>query len=367
MRLLPAAVMSAAAAGTLLTASIFAADRHNQTPLIAHEWGTFTSIAAADGRPDGWDALANAPDLPCFVPQSPVRLKKRTVRMETQVLSFYPPHAMKISVDVNFPLGRLTQWYPKAMQHGTHLTWNSVQLTPGENPPYPTSQGASRYYAARNTDAAPLSVGGEREKMLFYRGSSELSIPLRPRFTANGAVDIHSVYDGQIPIVILFENRGGKIGYRVVRDFQNSSVIEPPLLDGNVADIRNAIVTALIGRGGLYPKEALAMLDAWQDSWFEKGMRLIYLLPQRTVDAVLPLTIDPAPVELTRAFIGRIELLSPAMRQDIASAAAAGDADRMLKYGRFLDAFALQVSPDAFRVARQAIAKLPSDPAACIR
>ncbi len=36
--------------------------------LIAHEWGTFTSVAGEDGSAIRWAPLSlGAPDLPCFV------------------------------------------------------------------------------------------------------------------------------------------------------------------------------------------------------------------------------------------------------------------------------------------------------------
>jgi len=35
--------------------------------LTAHEWGTFTSIAGADGQAVEWSALTGSTDLPSFV------------------------------------------------------------------------------------------------------------------------------------------------------------------------------------------------------------------------------------------------------------------------------------------------------------
>ncbi len=37
------------------------------------------------------------------------------------------------------------------------------------------------------------------------------------------------------------------------------------------------------------------MIDTWRDSWFEEGSRLIYILPESAVNAMLPLEIDPTP------------------------------------------------------------------------
>ena len=42
--------------------------------------------------------------------------------------------------------------------------------------------------------------------------------------------------------------------------------------------LRNDLEAALIAQG-LFPKEAQAMVATWNDSWFEEGSRLIYILP----------------------------------------------------------------------------------------
>jgi len=35
--------------------------------LVAHEWGTFTSVAGENGDPVSWAPLSGPSDLPCFV------------------------------------------------------------------------------------------------------------------------------------------------------------------------------------------------------------------------------------------------------------------------------------------------------------
>ncbi len=187
------------------------------------------------------------------------------------------------------------------------------------------------------------NAGGQWEKMIFYRGVGSFAVPLRPTFTADGKIKIRNVSEHRVPIAIVFENRGGWMGYRIVSDLQEPVTIEPPDLSGTVGDIRRTIVDALVEHGGLYPKEAQAMMATWQDSWFEEGMRVIYILPQTAVDAVLPLTVQPAPAQITRAFVGRIEMLSPAVRHDMLLAVAAGDIAGGEQFGRFLDPFAAQL------------------------
>ena len=60
------------------------------SPLITHEWGTFTSVARQDGSSARWAPLSGPADLPCFVANlgSPIFKQQASglVRMETPVL-----------------------------------------------------------------------------------------------------------------------------------------------------------------------------------------------------------------------------------------------------------------------------------------
>src|SRR6266699_3707820 len=65
----------------------------NRSSLTVHEWGTFTSIAGADGQAVEWRPLTASTDLPAFVehfrnPGFKLGLRG-TVRMETPVIYFY--------------------------------------------------------------------------------------------------------------------------------------------------------------------------------------------------------------------------------------------------------------------------------------
>ena len=79
------------------------------------------------------------------------------------------------------------------------------------------------------------------------------------------------------------------------------------------------------------------MVETWRDSWFEEGSRLIYIVPSRAVDAILPLQIEPAPSQIARVFVGRIELITPETMRPVEEAIANGDWSRIDRYGRFLD------------------------------
>lgn len=339
------------ALATLLVAPLIASD----AGLIAHEWGTFTSVAGPDGYPVSWAPLSGPSDLPCFVRRlGPWNVKSMMglVRMETPVLYFYAPQALTLSVQVGFPKGRITEWYPHASRvepeqsivgfRNGLIEWDQVQVLPGKNLQFPEGKETSHYYAARNTDSAPLRIGDQQEKLLFYRGIGNFPPQLHPTFTSDGKVQIRNVGEDIIPRAILFENRNGKIGYRQASSLKETIKLDAPELSADLGQLRQELADALV-EFGLYRKEALAMIETWRDSWFEEGMRVFYIVPRPTVDALLPLKVTPAPSEIARVFVGRVEFLSPAMEQAIETALATGDVPTLTKFGRFLGPFAAQI------------------------
>lgn len=351
--------MKVAAIVTVATLALSAAELNGPTAQLAvHEWGTFTSVAGDDGEPVEWAPVFGAPDLPCFVDHLPIGLAKwqisGLVRMETPVLYFYSPRALTLNVHVDFPQGLITEWYPQASKvspsfksagpiyRNGSIEWNAVHVLPGEDLEFPTTAGASRYYAARQTDAAPLRIGNEQEKLIFYRGVGSFSPPLRPRYGTDGKLEIRNAGPEPIPLAILFDNHGGKMGYGLVPDIKDSVTVESPALTASFDRLRQDLTAALVGFG-LYSKEAAAMVETWRDSWFEEGTRVLYIMPSHEVNSILPLNLTPAPDETTRVFVGRAELLSPATRQALQDAVDRWDSPAMEKYGRFFSLFATRL------------------------
>ena len=78
------------------------------------------------------------------------------------------------------------------------------------------------------------------------------------------------------------------------------------------------------------------MVETWRDSWFEDGLRLFYIVPRSSIDEVLPLEITPAPANTARVFVGRIEIITPAIVAEVKAGVLARDRAPIAKYGRFL-------------------------------
>src|SRR5438045_1556127 len=99
---------------------------------VVHEWGTFTSVQGGDGVPLRWQA-SQIGDLPRFVHdwfhpglerQGAPELffgkggLSGLQRMETPVIYFYSDTEITADLEVRFPNGLITEWYPQAGQIG---------------------------------------------------------------------------------------------------------------------------------------------------------------------------------------------------------------------------------------------------------
>jgi len=331
-----------------------------ENDLTVHEWGTFTSIAGPDGRSMDWLPLTGSTDLPSFVEHfREVGFKgglRGTTRMETPVLYFYSARETTVTVNVSFAKGLITEWYPHADSANPAftprdyslfnkkslgaITWNSVHIDPQGSTDFPSDHSENHYFAARNTSSASLFVetpsGPQRERFLFYRGVSAFSVPINATVAADSTIHLQNQLSEEIPSAILFERRGAQLGYRMLGALRDEAAYAPPELSASLGSLSTDLEGILISQG-LFPDEAHAMLESWKNSWFEEGSRLIYIVPRRFVDSVLPLRIAPAPPSTTRVFVGRLELVTPATERAVESAFASNDQLTLAKYNRFLE------------------------------
>jgi hypothetical protein len=328
--------------------------------LTAHEWGTFTSIAGDNGQAVEWAPLTGSTDLPSFVehfrnPGFKLGLRG-TVRMETPVLYFYGSQEETVSVKVSFAKGVITEWYPHASRVEPSATlndaslyrsradgsiaWDSVTITPNLRADFPTDSRDNHYYAARQTSSTALRVktpsGDQHEKFIFYRGVSSFTPPISAKLTAEGKLLVENHGQEQIPSVILFERRGEKSGFRIGGPVDNRLLLGSPALTENMDSLGRELEGMLVARG-LYQDEAHAMLESWRNSWFEEGARLLYIVPTGFVNSVVPLSINPAPSQTVRVFVGRLEIVTPATESAVQRALATHDNATLEKYGRFLE------------------------------
>lgn len=318
----------------------------DQVNLTVHEWGTFTSVAGVNGDAAPWRSYAGPGDLPCFVNRfggfKSVLLGN--VRMETPVLYFYGARDLTANVKVLFPMGTLTEWYPKATTSRSYnaIEWRDVKVSPSAVIEFPIEGGLSHYYAARETEAAPLQVGAQKEKFLFYRGVGTFPLPVAATVSDDGKIVVKKTGAETVGDLILFENRGGTRRYQLAAAFQDEVTFESKSFQNNWAGLLMDLEWILRDHG-LYQKEARAMIETWRDSWFEEGTRVFYILPKRAIDSILPLDIQPSPSQIARVFVGRMEIITPDIQREVAQAVAMNDQGTLEKYGRFLEPIAKRV------------------------
>jgi len=328
-----------------------------RSELTVHEWGTFTTVAGEDGQAVAWRPLDGPVDLPCFVERADLPPKvslATTVRMETPVIYFYAPQPLTVDVAVGFRQGLMTEFFPRPSSSGErrtgwfspatmgHLEWNGIRVSPGSAADYPSEGAPNHYYAARAANGAPIQVGAQREGFLFYRGVGGFELPLRATVSRDQVVEIRNDESDPIPALMFFENRGGRIGSWTSR-LPGQTITVPPLrLDSDITAVHSALVDMLIGEG-LYRKEAEAMIETWRDSWFEEGTRVFYVVPKPLVDSTLPLSIQPRPGAVERVFVGRLEIATPWLLDDLRKAFAVLDHETIAARGRFLEPFSRRI------------------------
>ncbi len=385
----------------LLTSQLtFVAASRGAEGFVAHEWGTFTSVQGADGIQLEWNPLVTS-ELPPFVYNSVRRVGGRIVwegkgtyqtlqRMETPVIYFYSDTQQKVDVTVDFPQGIVTEWFPRGKQAvpatakmppraGRQIIrWENVEILPlNQNASLagalPSENSGSHYYAARATDADYLRVaasaakgGAEVEKFLFYRGVGNFRAPLTvSQLTDGSGLVLTNSAPEPLGNLLVYTVRGNEAKFVPVGSLPAGSTrsvaLRPdkglaPLSDVR-ADLARRLREALVGEG-LYEREAAAMVQTWDESWFgEQGTRVLYTLPRAWTDRILPLTIEPRPRELARVMIGRAELISPEMEwnllkqvvrfadADAATRARIIDDTRKLGYGRFMEPTSRRLMP----------------------
>ncbi len=315
--------------------------------LVVHEWGTFTSIAGKNGVAIDWRPLNGASDLPSFVYNDTENAgfrgtyqtrrsgKTRTlarVRMETPVIYFYTKNEMEVDVSVGFPNGKITEWYPQASivnnkavnyqsaSFGNGINWGKIKLLPDEKPNFLREVSYSHYYPARETDAVALQVCNadktkiETEKFLFYRGIGNFGLPLSVKI--DGKNLNLTTETREIKKLIIFENQGGRIGFRFIESLKQATIVERPKTNKTLAEVFGELEKILVAEG-LYAKEAKAMIETWKDSWFEEGLRVFYILPTAATNEILPLRVAPQPKETVRVLVGRTEIITPEIEQDV--------------------------------------------------
>ncbi len=401
-------------------------------PLIVHEWGTFTSMSGAEGA--GLEGLQHEEEaLPEFVySRSEVRdcpLRKVgwkglevpashvTQKMETPVIYVHSKTRRELKVRVDFVRGLLTQWYPVSDRLGppelacdagpldlrqverSFLEWDLNVIPPSEgapagipevgaNDPWAFAREVESAYLLTKPRQAPERQGPvEAEHYLFYRGLGTFTLPFGASAeSASGPVFVNAS-DQQVDQVVALEvGPGGTTARYAIRCYVAAGAkVQSLLTERALAPIESVMggleadIQKILEGQGLYADEARAMVRTWSRSWFRsEGLRFIYTVPRPLTDSILPLTLTPAPDQLVRVLVGRLEVIPRQTRREVEAALldaaspdearrAQGEA-RLARLGRFLEPHlrdllaSAEVEPEAKTLAEARLASSSGAP-----
>ena len=299
------------------------------------------------------------------------------VRMETPVTYFYTDRVRSVDVRVDFPKGMLTEFFPPARKvlpafdpklafssgeliGDSSLDWGRIEIIPTDqllpktvnakvrskliedlvSKLLPSSSLNDHYGAARDTDSALVRIERDAafprrsessfqpepasyfEKFLFYRGVGKFQLPYNATLE-NDSVALTNNGDLPINSAILIDVEGEKIRAARISSVSAGDSISFPEKELLSEDALAALVQQSLIEEGLYEKEAAAMVNTWRTSWFaENGTRILYLVPPKLTDELIPLHISPSPHESLRVLVGRMEVMSPADEQTMTAAVA---------------------------------------------
>ena len=314
LRILIASLLSLAAAGLILAAP------SDPSGLVVHEWGTFLAMNGSDGVSlDGMYHEEHA--LPSFVharSKDQLRLPMSRMKGETPVIYFYPRQEQRVEVEVGFPTGLWTQWYPQAktvapgiVQAGSppqtrngRISWDVI-VKPADmkhgDPPATSSDALWNY--ARDVDAAyvttekaqsfaggipldprPGTAAAEWERFIFYRGLGEAPLPVQMRF-GDGRITASTTEREGLHHLFVLRVENGRGAYTYTTALRPGDSLDQPVpamdhalpLDQFVERVSADVASRLVA-SGLYTKEALAMVNTWKSSYFKTdGVRVLFV------------------------------------------------------------------------------------------
>ena len=337
--------------------------------LVVHEWGTFTSVQSSIGETlDGLNHTDEA--VPAFVvarrigaggkgaEQLPEPVNQK---LETPVIYFHTRGALHVSVNVSFPTGVVSQWYPNAASYAPPLysmtkvgdgqmSWEADLNPAGLAPPSvePTSIWApSRRVAAAGVRVRTGTGDAQDEQFIFYRGLARFTMPFSVAASRSGSdtLRITNSSGEDIPAAFLLVSQaegGAIVPLGALRAHGSIETVASPRLGATETYVQDAQeqLAAVLAATGLYADEARAMVDTWTRSYFRTtGVRVLYVVPRAWTDGLLPMTITPRPVELVRTLVGRVEVLTSADEKDVVARLQAANAAGQILAGDALGRF----------------------------
>lgn len=344
----------------LVLALLTAFAPHSPAPsrFVVHEWGTFTNLQGSDGVAlEGLDHEEEA--LPGFVHDllDPAEVRHERVgkggvdavrvfqKMETPVVYFYTDEPRRVTLDVGFNRGIVSQWFPQAVAHRVSMMMGAEPPASGPIPMDQVQSSSVRWSLdlvpfgaelpseipavadddpwafAREVPAASVRTHGlkgaqEAERYVFYRGLGAMRPQIHVVSNRRGSV-LNNRTGLEIPWAAALEvtpegarftDLGAVAATPEGRRISHAGALRP--LDEVVAALEKRVSEALVAEG-LYAPEARAMVRTWSRSWFRsEGTRVVYILPRDLTQRMLTLSVQPTPDAVVRVLVGRVDYLT---------------------------------------------------------
>jgi hypothetical protein len=260
------------------------------------------------------------------------------VTLDHSVTWFHPPlnttEPLKLNLDVHFPAGRLTQYYPYAHEvRAKQIVWKEIYFGMQADPfqtsstvwvaPRAVGQAATlKVYMPGPAGSQPEDPGTtEGEVFLYFRGAGDVPSPIEVTHVAGQKLALTLVETTsalQLASVWLVEvrNAGGsafrhldQLDSSTTRSVETRADFAPDtFVEGAVSKLVFQMREALNAEG-LHDDEAAALLRTIEQSHLRApGRRVLFILPRSWIDAVVPFQAS-GPVEVRRRItLGTYEL-----------------------------------------------------------
>lgn len=306
--------------------------------LVLHEWGV---ILYQQGFEAG--RLDNDSDKPADLPDFVESWDKLAAKQPAQpnlpgaiqidpFIYLYSKTPQNLTLTVSCPRGLIAQWYPAAFrvfpvpgqtdkqtalaQGGGMITWRNFDVGPLNKPQLAPAPDNTLWAHLRDTDSSPVTVNGKIEKFLFYRGAVADAPPVvKVEGGANQKYTlVNTTRKETAANLLLIHVSNGKLATRSLVSLAPSQKQQLDIaLPAQTTETPGSAADALkesLEEAGLFPKEAASLVRIWQKPLFEtEGIRLIYLNPPSTTEALLPMSIDTPPAQKVRVLLTSIECL----------------------------------------------------------
>jgi hypothetical protein len=290
-----------------------------------HEWGVFP-IA----RNDAWamsDLRAEWASFPDFFYRiwPDKRLPWRGA-VDKPVIFFHGPAGTKIEFQVRFSEGRPLVWWPAALYPGDGLSQKQTdvldyRLTLDDGKDVLPISKDHWVQALRDVKSSRVVTEGswsgkrnvfDAEKFVYYDGI--MKAPAAPKVAREkGALLLETENDFDLLDVLVIDRSldgknlsvGKSFIEKIAAGKQSTRIEMISVPEGEARTKKQAELLAevqtRITAAGLNADEAESLIKVWRDGFLaNKGMLVLYRVPQATYEKWLPLTAKPAPAKTVR-------------------------------------------------------------------